>query len=405
MKNTQTKKLLFTNSSQMNQHVEKKQTFVIDKIYYFKDDFTLTDKSMNDSTVSEIHLSIPNEKINEKKYNSKGKRYLSENQLEISNSNKNEIENEEIKVNNNNFSKNNMQTMKNNPYQNQQNPNAKENNNHQPNDIDEDKKESNITLVKENNIESIPAVSNHQEKSSSDSEYDFSEEQKIPLNTQQYFENIKLMPKSVEITKDNLYDCLSLGSSAVFYIHLDPKDKKNPKFISSLEKPNDMICNITRDRKIGAFSYKVLIDDDVIASVFSNFSHNSFYAISNQHVISAVSFKKRNKKLKIRQFHAFIPKENVNVPSTNPSSLLNPDLNISKIDMEPRPPKLKAGIPVLYFGGRVKKESTKNFILETKEDGCARLVFGKATDEMFVGEIYPPLSPIQAITIALSHFN
>ncbi|OHT15987.1 hypothetical protein TRFO_42143 [Tritrichomonas foetus] len=280
--------------------------------------------------------------------------------------------------------------------ENQQNGDIESNTKNQISYHIHDNNEQNVT------IEPNEKVDNNKTESDKESyEYEYESSQKEDNSVPpEYYENPNLMNKQIEINKNNLLEPLKLGTNAVFYIHVDPK---NPKFVSSLENPEKEICKISRDGKMGSFSYKIILDDQVIATTTSNFSHNTFISVSDKNEISAVTFQKQDKQLKIKQFQAFIPAPGTSVPASDSSLLLKGD--VAKIEMGPRPPKLKAGIPVLYFGGRVKKESVKNFILETHDDGCARLVFGKAADNRYVGEIYPPLTPLQAITIALSHFK
>eukprot|EP01013_Petalomonas_cantuscygni_P043891 TRINITY_DN856_c0_g1_i1.p1 TRINITY_DN856_c0_g1~~TRINITY_DN856_c0_g1_i1.p1 ORF type:complete len:355 (+),score=84.44 TRINITY_DN856_c0_g1_i1:105-1169(+) len=57
----------------------------------------------------------------------------------------------------------------------------------------------------------------------------------------------------------------------------------------------------------------------------------------------------------------------------------------------------------LNFGGRVKKASVKNFQLESA--GVVHLTFGKVADDLFVLDFLHPLSPVQALSIAIPAFD
>lgn len=61
---------------------------------------------------------------------------------------------------------------------------------------------------------------------------------------------------------------------------------------------------------------------------------------------------------------------------------------------------------MLYFGGRVKKASIKNFILEDEDHPeTARLIFGKLDEDEFRLDVGSPISPLVGFGIALSTFG
>ena len=61
---------------------------------------------------------------------------------------------------------------------------------------------------------------------------------------------------------------------------------------------------------------------------------------------------------------------------------------------------------MLNFGGKVKKASIKNFILEDNDNpDNVRMLFGKIDDNDFRMDIGNPLSPFIGLAIALSAFG
>lgn len=61
---------------------------------------------------------------------------------------------------------------------------------------------------------------------------------------------------------------------------------------------------------------------------------------------------------------------------------------------------------MLNFGGRVKKASVKNFILEdVDEPENARVLFGKITDDDFRLDMTKPVNPVVGLGIALAQFG
>lgn len=230
------------------------------------------------------------------------------------------------------------------------------------------------------------------------------DEEKIPKIDNKNYRNANLEIKNIQLSKENLFTPIPLGSVSIFHMKID---KKNPTSIVPVENPTEEICHITKESKKRSLIYKIFTNGLAIANV-TLVSHDSFYSTaqigSEQFEISAQIIQKQSKEYKIRLFQAFFPKKDQKIVFNGSSSALLKN-DTERIEMEPRLPKMKRGIPVMYFGGRVKKESIQNFILETRNDGCAHFVFGKVDDDTFVGEVYPPLSPIQAISIAVSHFK
>jgi hypothetical protein len=66
---------------------------------------------------------------------------------------------------------------------------------------------------------------------------------------------------------------------------------------------------------------------------------------------------------------------------------------------------MKGGVPVLYFGGRVKLASTKNHILVSDALPGDALIFGKAAEGHFIAEVLAPLSAMQGICLSLVHLT
>ena len=61
---------------------------------------------------------------------------------------------------------------------------------------------------------------------------------------------------------------------------------------------------------------------------------------------------------------------------------------------------------VMNFEGKVKKSSIKNFILEDRNNGNAKvMLFGKANDDEYVLDILHPLCPMIGIAVALTMFD
>lgn len=76
--------------------------------------------------------------------------------------------------------------------------------------------------------------------------------------------------------------------------------------------------------------------------------------------------------------------------------------------MQNRKPEWNAQIKgfMLNFGGRVKKPSIKNFILEDKDDpDMVRLIFGKIDDNQFRLDVASSLGDLVGFGIALSTFG
>ena len=110
-----------------------------------------------------------------------------------------------------------------------------------------------------------------------------------------------------------------------------------------------------------------------------------------------------NQNTHYKNFDVYIPKTDLILNDNNNSNILK-NLN-NMIKLNPKPPKLKGGIPVLKFGGKVKMESIKNFILiNLNQPENQIFTFGKVSENHFIGELTYPLSPIQALSICLTHF-
>lgn len=251
------------------------------------------------------------------------------------------------------------------------------------------------------NIES-PTVTNSNDNISQTIQNDNNEQNsqpKIPQNIQSTNSITQ-----IELKANILFQKIPNNSVSIFYLKVN---KNETWSIVPIENPSATVISVLKVNKVGsAVKFKTSHPNLSDVNVYSS-ANNSFYSVyetpQKNYEIAAVRFNKINKELKIRQFQAFVPVKDVMVSFQNASLLLNEETK-NKIEMRPRPPKLKGGIPVLYFGGRIKKESIQNFILQTSDE-TVRFIFGKVDEETFVGEVYHPLSPMQAITIALASFK
>lgn len=339
------------------------EPFLLDRRCCFKNFFISTDLASSDSMIMPIKLSIPKKpKQNNINYNN-----LNPEQREA-NEKANQIENT---TTNNNSNKTNEKEIVNSTDFDSQN-------------IDAGTKKENSNIDKNDD-----KILN---------------EENVPKIVEKVYKNANLDNKIVHISKENLFEQIQIGSVCLFHMKIN---KKNPVSVVSVENPTEEICQIVKESKKRSLIYKILTNGDAIASVTSS-SHDSFYTTAKigkeECEISAQIIQKQSKEYKIRLFQAFFPKKGQMIAFNSFSSVLLQN-ELDRIQMEPRLPKMKKGIPVMYFGGRVKKESVQNFILETRSDSCAHFVFGKVDDTTYIGEVYSPLSPIQAISIAISHFK
>jgi hypothetical protein len=163
-----------------------------------------------------------------------------------------------------------------------------------------------------------------------------------------------------------------------------------------------------RDGKVGGFSIKIFENPDKgtepIGVIHANFTHSTFSAEAwpngVKKDIGTITFggQKRTGP-NTRQFSVSIP---------DPRSYSNSNKK-SAIKLRCKVPNVKGGIPVLFFGGRVKMQSVKNHILirECWPDDRPNniFVFGKAAELTYVCDIFSPLSTIQGICLALPHIT
>ena len=215
-------------------------------------------------------------------------------------------------------------------------------------------------------------------------------------------------PQMMEITEENMHRPIPEGYFVAIEFHMKAEKSSNWKIVDC--KTNNVAFHATRSGKIGSYTVKLCWSGKPtpVAVLTSNFTHNAFYANANVDgtnlEIAALGFKMQKKNgLKVRRFRARIPKPESEIPASDKSTLLK-HKEIA-FNMKPKPPKIKGGIPVLYFGGRVKMQSTRNHILISKEMDGNLLVFGKASPKVFIGEFYHPLSPVQGICLCMPHFK
>ena len=213
------------------------------------------------------------------------------------------------------------------------------------------------------------------------------------------------------INSDNMFLPLEQGSVAYFVFRVYRESSNNKFIITNFDISSDWTLFAEKLWCFGSFSFRVFLGSTTsnsVATVRSNFTHDTFFGTT--HVcgqlkeVSLTKFKPRFQDItKTRQFESFIPIDGI--ISDGETSILDKHKD-KGLRIVPKPPKMKRGIPTLYFGGRVKMESIKNFILVAPCDMSTKLfVFGKVTHNEYVGEVYHPLSPIQAITLALPHFK
>jgi hypothetical protein len=166
-----------------------------------------------------------------------------------------------------------------------------------------------------------------------------------------------------------------------------------------------------RDGKVGAYGIDVALASDdrqVLAQIRANFVHSNFFARTNidgiQTEIAAVHFKLAQKNSMARKrFSVYVPRLGVKLPAGDSSALLKHKESALKLTQ--RAPMMKGGVPVLYFGGRVKVSCTKNHILINDEIPGDIFVFGKATEGHYIAEIAAPLTGIQGICLSLVHLT
>lgn len=216
-----------------------------------------------------------------------------------------------------------------------------------------------------------------------------------------------------EVINKSLISMISPGSVSVYFVELFPQNSKNTeswRFIDSTTQKVLLIAQ--KENKLGNLTFYISSfnnPEHILVKLSSNFTRSSFSAIfiSNNIEIAHVNFKQQmNGTSSIRYFETQFPL--LKQPSNESNSEQTSELffSDSEIKMRPKQPKIKGGRPSLNFGGRVKMESIKNFILVTDEDPEKNhFVFGKVTQSLFVSEVYHPLTPLQAFAICLTQFK
>jgi hypothetical protein len=208
------------------------------------------------------------------------------------------------------------------------------------------------------------------------------------------------------LTLDNLTCPVPRGSRVSVDIRVSPKGGKTQIFDAASTDPLLFGC---KDGKVGSFKINVIPANGrklVFAEIRSNLIHSTFFARADvagtPTEIAAIRFKLAQKNTMVRRrFTAYIPKADAASPAGDSSWLLkHKDMAVK---MTEKPPMMKGGYPVLYFGGRVKASSTKNHILIN--DLEEMMIFGKAADGHFIAEVLFPMSPLQAICLSLVHLR
>ena len=219
-------------------------------------------------------------------------------------------------------------------------------------------------------------------------------------------------PEIISITEDNFADSMPDGFSALFSLVLYPNKKNVEKYQLIDDQTGKEVLFAVRFSSMGSAGYNIFLSSNPnqqIAYITSNFTRSTFYAISEysnpKSEICDIEFKSGFMgKAPNRQFNVFIPREGKIIEAREGSNLMKRQNDV--LTLVPKPPKMKGGVFVLRFGGRVKMQSIKNFILVPPEDHENHIfVFGKVKEELFAGDVFYPLSPLQAFCIALTHFK
>lgn len=219
-------------------------------------------------------------------------------------------------------------------------------------------------------------------------------------------EDFGIVAGNLVIKREKLFDPVPEGACASMNIII--KDKKANTWEIVDCSTQKTILTAERDSRMGSYTIDIhpsTDPSDTLCSVKCNFMHTEFYTVSKERgEIAAMNFKvKKKSKMPIKFFSALIPRLGEMHRACDGSVLLKEPSKA--IQLFPKPPKMKGGIPVLYFGGRVKLQSSKNHILVGDGADANIMVFGKAREDMFVCDVRAPLSPIQGISLALPHFK
>lgn len=213
----------------------------------------------------------------------------------------------------------------------------------------------------------------------------------------------------IQITLDNINATVPQGKSACFYLDVQ-QNEESWHFIDSVSKT--CILKIYKDSKIKNMRFIVVDatnEHNIIAIINSNLTRLTFFATYNFDEICAIDFKSQlTNNSQTRQFKGYITLDPslFNNKTTNSLLIKRPQ---GAIVLKQKQPTIRNGIAVLNFGGKVKLESVKNFILmldeENNDDGFNILSFGKAHIRQYVGDLHWPLSPLQALCLAIPHFK
>lgn len=221
----------------------------------------------------------------------------------------------------------------------------------------------------------------------------------------------KPRPKTIEyvdisFTIDKLVVPVTKGSLMTIFFKLN--DDKS-LHIYDYNTRNSMLF-VTRKSGVKSTQFNIKADNgNTVGYVVSNFSRSEYLGILNtgtdKKEISAVSFKgSSHNASSIQKFTVYLPDAGVQFTAGERSVLMKAATKVKKY--VPKPPKFKGGIPVLRFGGKVKMESKKNFILvESDNHESFHLIFGKESENEYVCDVYEPLTPLQAVTICLTMFK
>ncbi|OHS97272.1 hypothetical protein TRFO_09549 [Tritrichomonas foetus] len=389
------------------------QQFVDDFIQEFKPTFVLTDYPMNDSTITELNLDLILLPKRTKLFDNKLTKIAHNKERNLIN---NVIEKQtvEIKHNENSILISNcpqiekMELIKRNCTQSKEildtsnfefsdfsddlfllDESQKEIQKNEPNNSDDNYLAKSDNLTKSINP---VAISDEHEPSNSNTT--------IEKNSLE--ENISQENK----TNSKIFDPVPKGS-IVSFILIDNKES----FDIFEDETNVQLCKIIKKgKKIGASNFEIYDNDfNKIGYISSNFSHSTFVSKIidsdnlEKEVAAVLISSQRSGLLQARQFEAYIPVNQSAIESNNSFSTLLPNPNL-RITMKPKQAVLKDGVPVIYFGPRVKKMSIKNFVLMNSLNQ-RQMVFGKESSKHYICEVCAPLTLIQAISIAISQFK
>ena len=234
--------------------------------------------------------------------------------------------------------------------------------------------------------------------------HDIGEEKPIPKKPEPL--------QQVKITQENIKEHVSEGTTALFSLKLYPNKKNIEKYQFIDELTGNEIMFATKTSSVGSAGFNIFLTSypsQPIAILTSNFTRSTFFAtcdfLNTKMEICDIEFKSGFMgKAPNKQFTVYLPKEGEILKAKDSANLIKQQNQVNIY--VPKPPKMKGGFLVLRFGGRVKMESIKNFILVPPDDHENHIfVFGKVKEDIFAGDIMHPFTPLQAFCVSLSHFK